>query len=64
MTAARSLFENQSYAATTLEAIAETAEDSPRTITAMFGSKRALLEEVIDPEAFSAPIQQLIEELH
>jgi hypothetical protein len=30
----------------------------------MFGSKRALLEEVIDPEAFSAPIQQLIEELH
>ena len=36
---------------TTLEAIAETAEVSPKTIAAVFGSKRALLAEVINPEA-------------
>jgi len=63
LTAARSLFESQGYAATTLEAIAEIAEVSPKTIAAVFGSKRALLAEVINPEAFSTPVQQLIEEL-
>jgi AcrR family transcriptional regulator len=61
--AARSLFESQGYAATTLEAIAEQALVSPKTITAVFGSKRALLAEVINPDAFSTPVQQLIEEL-
>ncbi|HLI68859.1 MAG TPA: helix-turn-helix domain-containing protein [Ktedonobacteraceae bacterium] len=63
LTAARSLFENQGYEATTLEAIADLAEVSPKTITAVFGSKRALLAEVINPRTFSAPAQQLIEEL-
>jgi AcrR family transcriptional regulator len=61
--AARSLFESHGYAAATLEAIAEHAEVSPKTVTAVFGSKLALLAEVINPEAFSAPVQQLIEEL-
>jgi AcrR family transcriptional regulator len=61
--AARSLFESQGYAATTLEAIAETALVSPKTVAAVFGSKRALLAEVINPEAFSTPVQQLIEEV-
>jgi AcrR family transcriptional regulator len=61
--AARSLFESQGYAATTLEAIAETALVSPKTIAAVFGSKRALLAEVINPEAFSTHVRQLIEEL-
>jgi AcrR family transcriptional regulator len=61
--AARSLFESQGYAATTLEAIAELAEVSPKTIAAVFGSKRALLAEVINPEAFSTPVKLLIEEL-
>lgn len=61
--AARSLFESCGYAATTLEAIAETAEVSPKTIAAVFGSKHALLAEVINPDAFSTPVQQLIEEL-
>ena len=61
--AARSLFESQGYAATTLEAIAELAEVSPKTLGAVFGSKRALLAEVINPEAFSTHVRQLIEEL-
>ena|SRR2546421_942384 len=60
---ARELFESHGYTATTLEAIAEIAEVSPKTIAAVFGSKRALLAEVINPEAFSTPVQQLIEEL-
>jgi AcrR family transcriptional regulator len=63
LAAARSQFENCGYAVTTLEAIAEIAEVSPKTIAAVFGSKRALLAEVINPDAFSAPVQQLIEEL-
>jgi AcrR family transcriptional regulator len=63
LTAARSLFESRGYATTTLEAIAELAEVSPKTITAIFGSKRALLAEVINPEAFSASVKLLIEEL-
>ena len=61
--AARELFERRGYAVTTLEAIAELAEVSPKTITAVFGSKLALLAEVINPEAFSPRVRQLIEEL-
>jgi AcrR family transcriptional regulator len=61
--AARSQFEHCGYTATTLETIAEIAEVSPKTIAAVFGSKLALLAEVINPEAFSTPVQQLIEEL-
>ena len=61
--AAREVFESCGYALTTLEAIAEIAEVSPKTIAAVFGSKRALLAAVINPEAFSTPVQQLIEEL-
>jgi len=57
------LFERRGYAVTTLEAIAELAEVSPKTITAVFGSKLALLAEVINPEAFSPRVRQLIEEL-
>src|SRR5258708_8189583 len=63
LAAARSLFENCGYAATTVESIAEAAEVSPETIAAVFGSKRALLAEVINPEAFSPSVRQLIEEL-
>jgi AcrR family transcriptional regulator len=63
LVAAHELFERQGYAATTLEAIAELAEVSPKTIAAVFGSKRTLLAEVINPEAFNVSAQQLIEEL-
>lgn len=38
LVAARSLFESQGYAVTTLEAIAEIAEVSPKTIAAVFGA--------------------------
>jgi AcrR family transcriptional regulator len=61
--AAHEVFESCGYALTTLVAIAEIAEVSPKTIAAMFGSKRTLLAAVINPEAFSTPVQQLIEEL-
>ena len=54
LAAAGSLFASHGYAETTLEAIAETAEVSPKTIAAVFGSKRALLAAVINPEAFSS----------
>jgi AcrR family transcriptional regulator len=63
LVAARELFESRGYAVTTLEAIAEQALVSPKTVTAVFGSKLALLAEVINPEAFSTPVQQLLEEL-
>jgi AcrR family transcriptional regulator len=63
LVAARSLFESRGYAVTTLEAIAEQALVSPKTITALFGSKLALLAEAINPEAFSPRVRQLIEEL-
>lgn len=62
--AAHEVFESCGYALTALEAIAEIAEVPPKTIAAVFGSKRALLAAVINPEAFSTPVQQLIEELH
>lgn len=61
--AARELFESRGYAVTTLESIAEIADVSPKTIAAVFGSKGALLAEVINPEAFSTPVQRLIEEV-
>jgi AcrR family transcriptional regulator len=63
LVAARELFESRGYAPVTLEAIAELAEVSPKTITAVFGSKLVLLAEVINPEAFNPGVRQLIEEL-
>src|SRR5215469_6869953 len=63
LVAARELFASRGYAATTLEAIAELADVSPKTLGAVFGSKRALLAEVINPDAFGTRIWQLIEEV-
>ena len=63
LAAARELFKSHGYAVTTIEAIAEIAEVSPKTIAAIYGSKRALLAEVINPDAFSTPVKLLIEEL-
>lgn len=63
LAATRELFANRGYAGTTLEAIAEMAEVSPKTVAAVFGSKRALLAEVINPDAFDTHVQQLLEEL-
>lgn len=63
LAATRELFASRGYAGTTLEAIAEIADVSPKTLGAVFGSKRTLLAEVINPEAFSAHVWQLIEEV-
>jgi AcrR family transcriptional regulator len=63
LAAARDLFESKGYVTTTLEAIADLAEVSPKTVAAIFGSKRALLAEVINPEALNVSAQQLIAEL-
>jgi AcrR family transcriptional regulator len=63
LAAARELFASRGYAATTLEAIAEVADVSPKTLGAVFGSKRALLADLINPNAFSTQVQQLLDEL-
>ncbi len=62
LAAARSLFASHGYAGTTLEAIAEGAEVSPKTVTAVFGSKRAILGAVVNPAAFPPQVQHLVEE--
>jgi len=46
--AARGLFVQQGYAATTVEAIAAEAGTAPATVYRLFGSKRAILESVLD----------------
>ncbi len=46
--AARELFIERGYVATTIDAVAEAADVSPETIYAVFGTKRALLSELID----------------
>jgi AcrR family transcriptional regulator len=63
LAATRELFASRGYAGTTLEAIAEIAEVSPKTISAVFGSKRVILAELINPDAFSPHVQQLLDEL-
>ena len=63
LAATRELFASRGYAGTTLEAIAELAEVSPKTVAAVFGSKRALLAELINPNAFSTQVQLLLDEL-
>ena len=63
LAATRELFSTRGYAGTTLEAIAEAAEVSPKTVSAVFGSKRAILAEAVNPGAFSADVQHLLDEL-
>ncbi len=63
LAATRELFASRGYAGTTVEAIAEIAGVSPKTVSAVFGSKRAILAELINPDAFSADVQQLLDEL-
>ncbi len=63
LAATRELFATKGYAGTTLEAIAEIAEVSPKTVSAVFGSKRGILAELINPIAFGTGVQQLLEEL-
>jgi len=46
--AARALFVERGYVGTTIDAIAERADVSPETVYSTFGSKRALLAELVD----------------
>jgi AcrR family transcriptional regulator len=63
LAAARGLFVEQGYASTTLEAIATAADVSPKTVAAVFGSKRGILAAILTPSAFGAPYQQALERL-
>ncbi len=63
LAATRALFASRGYAGTTLEAIAEVAEVSPKTVSAVFGSKRAILAAVVNPGAFGPHVQHLLDEL-
>jgi AcrR family transcriptional regulator len=59
LAASRELFASQGYAGTTLEAIAEKAQVSPKTVTAVFGTKRDILGAVVNPTAFPPEVQKL-----
>lgn len=61
--AARELLLTRGYAGTTLDAIAEVAEVSPKTVSADFGSKRGILAELMSPTAFGNRVQTLIGQL-
>jgi len=60
--AASVLFRERGYAGTTLEAIATSADVSPKTVAA-HGSKRSLLAELVDPLASGGRQQEVIDEL-
>src|SRR5215470_13505152 len=63
LAATRELFSSRGYTGTTMEAIAEVADVSPKTVAAVFGSKRGILAEVVNPGAFGPHVQQLLDEL-
>jgi len=60
---ARELLTTKGYVGMTMEAIAEAAEVSPKTVAAVVGSKREILAELVNPGAFDAPIQELLSQL-
>src|SRR6516225_3922522 len=60
---ARELLTTQGYVGMTMEAIAEAAEVSPKTVAAVVGSKREILAEIVNPDAFEAPVQELLSQL-
>ncbi len=62
--AARDLFIERGYVATTIDAIAERADVSPETIYATFGNKRAVLAEVVDVSIAGGPNAAPILEQH
>jgi AcrR family transcriptional regulator len=63
LSAARELLTNKGYANTTLQMIAEAAQVSPKTVTAVFGSKHGILAALVNPSAFDNPVQHLLEQL-
>src|SRR5712691_5368637 len=63
LAAARELLTSRGYANTTLEMIAEAAEVSPKTVSAVVGSKRGILAEIVNPAAFDTHVQHLLDQL-
>ncbi len=63
LAAARELLASKGYAGMTLEAIAEAAEVSPKTVSAVVGSKRGILAELVNPAAFDTHVQHLLDQL-
>jgi AcrR family transcriptional regulator len=61
--AARTLFARLGYAGATLEAIAEEAGVSAKTVVAAFGSKRGILAEVVNPAALGGPTEEALTRL-
>lgn len=67
LAAARELLASKGYARMTVEEIAEIAEVSPKTVSAVVGSKTAILaqlvNEILNPDAFDTSIQHLLDQL-
>jgi AcrR family transcriptional regulator len=63
LAAARELFRSAGYAASTMEAIAASAQVSAKTVEAAFGSKRGVLAAVVDPLASSGPPRDLVDQV-
>ena len=63
LAAARELLTSKGYANTTLQMIAEAADVSPKTVSAVFGSKHGILAALVNPSAFDAPVQHLLDQL-
>jgi len=61
--AARGLFARRGYAGTTLEAIADAAGVSPKTVVAGFGSKRGILAAALDPAGLGSGHAAVLEQL-
>jgi len=60
---ARELFRSAGYAATTMEAIASSAQVSAKTVEAAFGSKRGVLAALVDPLASAGPPRHLVDRI-
>src|SRR5215467_13153554 len=63
LAAARELFRSAGYAATTMEAIASSAQVSAKTVEAAFGSKRGVLAALVDPLASGGPPRHLVDQI-
>ena len=67
LAAAHELLESRGYARMTLEAIAQAADVSPKTVSAVVGSKTAILAELVtelvNPDTFDTHIQHLLDQL-
>lgn len=62
--AARILFRTSGYTGTTIDAVAQAAGISPKTVTALFGSKRELLAALVEIAEFGPQFQEARESLH